>query len=58
MTLQIPGFYFDHAKQKYFRITPDKNSAAHTPAAKYSRSAIERQVEDARVSRHTPNFCQ
>ncbi|KAL3481124.1 hypothetical protein BJX99DRAFT_253784 [Aspergillus californicus] len=48
MNREIPGFYFDPEKKKYFKIQANHKSA---PGAQYSKDAVKRKHADQEVKR-------
>jgi hypothetical protein len=42
MAPDLPGFYYDEAKGRYFRIQADHLAPSQTAASRYSQSAVDR----------------
>lgn len=51
MASQLPGFYFDENKRKYFKILPNHQAPQ---GAKYSKEAIKKASRKHRVSLMSP----
>jgi hypothetical protein len=51
MNRDIPGFYYDPEKKKYFKIQANHKS---TPGSQYSKDAVKRKRLDQEVVFHLP----
>lgn len=47
MAPQLPGFYFDENKRRYFKILPHHQAP---PGAKYSKEALKTAAKKRQVS--------
>jgi len=52
MATSIPGFYFDAAKGKYFKILPNHIAPA---GSKYSQQSISKEKDNTKVSQFAPS---
>lgn len=52
MATSIPGFYFDTAKGKYFKILPNHIAPG---GSKYSQQSVSKEKHDTKVGQFSPS---